>query len=238
MRRVEQGAPRPAPNLLKKPRWGASNLKLSSLQPRRFPPALASKTASMDDPSPGSPTVRGDTNELMGLPSEGLPHHERQTRLFCAVHATNAVLQAAPFFTAAEFDSIAAQVELREASAGMPRPLFSAHRVPIFGAWSVEVIRAALHTRSCVAEYFPSAAAGDAAGALGFLVNRPSSGLSGLLGGRHWVALAPSPRDGQWHDFDSNLAAPRVVGAGHLADVLQLLSLEGKATQALLVRRN
>ena len=166
------------------------------------------------------------------------PHHERQSRMQCALHATNAILQSAPFFTASDFDALARSLDAAEASLGAPAPglfSFSAHRIPVLGVWSVEVIKAGLAMRSLEACHFPSEAAGvaDDHGVAGFLVNRLASGLSGFLGGRHWVALVPV--GGAWHNFDSNFPAPRMVGT--LANVLQLLTAEPKTTTVLLVKR-
>ncbi len=180
--------------------------------------------------APSSATVGGAS-----LPAL---HHEKQTRMHCALHATNAILQAPPFFTAADFDALARGVDAAEAAVGVPRPLlFSPHKVPLLGVWSIEVVLAALAARGLEAAHYPSPAAGapERPGVAAFLLSRAAGGLSGYLGGRHFIALAPV--GGVWHNFDSQLDAPRVIGGGALADVLRLLAAEPASSQPLLVAR-
>ena len=165
-------------------------------------------------------------------------HHEKQARMHCALHATNAILQAPPFFTAANFYALARGADAAEAAVGVPRPLlFSAHSMPLLGNWSIEVIMRALAARGLEATHYPSPAAGapDRPEVAAFLLNRAAGGLSGVLGGRHFVALAPV--GGAWHNFDPQLEAPRAIGGGALADVLRLLAAEPASTQPFLVAR-
>ncbi len=101
------------------------------------------------------------------------------------------------------------------------------------------MIKAALMTRNVDVNHYPSEAAGtpESPRIVGFLLNRPASGVSGYLGGRHWVAFLPAGADGAWSDFDSQHESPQRVGGGSLADMVALLGREPAGTHVFLARR-
>jgi hypothetical protein len=158
-------------------------------------------------------------------------HHEPQKRLRCALHAVNALLPSAPYFSASDFDAFAADIVAREAALGIGSFFLSSHSTPFLGQWSLEVILAALQSRSLTAAHFPSGADG-APDRVGYLLNRASTGIASMLfGGRHWVALRKV--NAEWLNFDSNLSAPSSIGTD--AEVLALLSKEPASTHVLCV---
>ena len=161
-------------------------------------------------------------------------HHEQQTRLRCALHAVNALINAAPYFTASEFDAFAADIDAREAAMGI-RSFFSPHKLTLLGNWSLEVILAALQARSLTAVHYPSKGAGapDGPEIVGFLLNRVSTGVTRIFGGRHWLALRRLNTG--WFDFDSNLPTPRCIGS--TSEVLALLLKEPESTHVLCVSK-
>ena len=171
------------------------------------------------------------------------PTHERQTRMHCALHATNALLQRAhgPPFTAALFEAFAVAAHAAE---GVAAPFFNPHRSLLrCGDWSVEVIFAALKERGLCAAYFdprratpaaPAAPATSEGALVGFILHKRSAhALGWLLGARHWVALVLL--HGVVFDCDSLLPAPRPLGPMDAA--LARLRAEADAGATLFIVR-
>ncbi len=164
---------------------------------------------------------------------------ERQTLLYCALHATNALLQHThgPLFSAADFDRIAASCQAAENAVrhAFFFPLFSPYKSILgLGSWDITVITRALETRglrvACLQQSTPPAAL---AAATGLLLNRVSlTTLGSLLQARHWLSLVVLA-DGRWYNMDSLLERPVLVGS--LQDACTLLAQEPPTSHAFLV---
>eukprot|EP00742_Colponemidia_sp_Colp-10_P010314 GILJ01011321.1.p1 GENE.GILJ01011321.1~~GILJ01011321.1.p1 ORF type:complete len:189 (-),score=17.97 GILJ01011321.1:549-1055(-) len=128
-------------------------------------------------------------------------YHERQSMLFCAVHALNNLFQHKTF-SRHDLDCFAHQLA--------PDRIINPHKNLLgVGNYDVNVLMLALHRRGKHAEWFDSrhdiynAALGDC---FGLILNIPTKVFRMMPVGRHWLALKKVGR--RWYNLDSKLKHP------------------------------
>ena len=159
-------------------------------------------------------------------------YHETQRRMWCALHALNALLQE-PAYDAAALTEIALSIGGK---------LQLAHRWPLMGNWDINVMMIALQRRGLEVQWWDRRRSIDALQRLvegtdcvGLICNEPGAWLFGMVPSQHWFTIRRVR--GEWYDLDSKLQRPAALRAGALFGRLQRL-LGREAGQVLVgVRR-
>ena len=159
-------------------------------------------------------------------------YHEPQRRMWCALHALNALLQGP------EYDS----ASLNKIALSIGGALELAHRWPLVGNWDVNVIMVALQQRGLEVRWWDRRRSIDElrslvedADCVGLICNEPGAWLFGLISSRHWLTIRRVR--GEWYDLDSKLQRPTKLATDALFSRLRQL-LEHEAGQVLVgVRR-
>lgn len=158
-------------------------------------------------------------------------YHETQRRMWCALHALNALLQE-PAYDAAALTEIALSIGGK---------LQLAHRWPLMGNWDINVMMIALQQRGLEVQWWDQRRSIDALQRLaegtdcvGLICNEPGAWLFGMVPSQHWFTIRRVR--GEWYDLDSKLQRPAALRAGALFSRLQRL-LGREAGQVLVVVR-
>jgi len=158
-------------------------------------------------------------------------YHETQRRMWCALHALNALLQE-PAYDAAALTEIALSIGGK---------LQLAHRWPLMGNWDINVMMIALQRRGLEVQWWDRRRSIDALQRLaegtdcvGLICNEPGAWLFGMVPSQHWFTIRRVR--GEWYDLDSKLQRPAALRAGALFGRLQRL-LGREAGQVLVVVR-
>ena len=158
-------------------------------------------------------------------------YHETQRRMWCALHALNALLQE-PAYDAAALTEIALSIGGK---------LQLAHRWPLMGNWDINVMMIALQQRGLEVQWWDQRRSIDALQRLaegtdcvGLICNEPGAWLFGMVPSQHWFTIRRMR--GEWYDLDSKLQRPAALRAGALFSRLQRL-LGREAGQVLVVVR-
>lgn len=158
-------------------------------------------------------------------------YHETQRRMWCALHALNALLQE-PAYDAAALTEIALSIGGK---------LELAHRWPLMGNWDINVMMLALQQRGLEVQWWDRRRSIDElrslaeeADCVGLICNEPGAWLFGLIPSQHWFTIRIVR--GEWYDLDSKLQRPAKQGTDVLFSRLRRL-LGHEAGQVLVVVR-
>ena len=161
----------------------------------------------------------------------GEVYHETQRRMWCALHALNALLQE-PVYDAAALTEIALSIGGK---------LELAHRWPLMGNWDINVIMLALQQRGLEVQWWDRRRSIDElrslaedADCVGLICNEPGAWLFGMIPSQHWFTIRRVR--GEWYDLDSKLQRPAKLGTDALLSRLRQL-LEHEAGQVLVAIR-
>ena len=165
------------------------------------------------------------------------PYHERQSRMQCAQHSINSLLQSHAF-TSADLDSIAIAIGGQ---------LSLQHRWPLLGNHDINVVMHALASRHLQADWWDVRKGMDdlfkkiqerRSDMLGLIVNVEWRSLLTLylLPSRHYYALRPTDAPGTWLDLNSHHDEPAILMDGQLRDKLQE-ELQKQDAQIFVVNR-
>lgn len=156
-------------------------------------------------------------------------YHEKQTLLYCALHAVNGILGRREF-SVQDFNKICEKLDSRW--------WFNSHRLPLLGNYDVNVITIALEKAGCLVKWHDhrlgkKGLSTDATELVGYIVNVKR--FSWFWWGKHWLGIRKA-EDGSFWCVDSSLRKPyRFKGPDDVKDFVK--DAQDSNGQVLIVTR-